>query len=489
MQYQKTNIQQLQEHIREYIQNNVNASPQEAVLNATAEVLYAHSSFYNCGVSPSIALQALRNFSNVTSTSVNRAFVPIYAEQLRDNYIIAAARGVGVPLTKRDLYRRSAPLRRRDITEYDANLVGGDLPLDPNLQNSGDTRNILKEETFTGYEETYDPNLSGILNGLARNNTELSLAAEQFDPNIDEVTVQSGAQPYNRITIDPDQTRSETDLQAAVAQAASIPVRLTLREAEETSITPEKPYAYIYVGDPNTGLSRTVLIASDVFSIWKATTDLSPQLDNRAFAQFPGAGGPQRMLAMMLKKRALQKREITEKVPEEGRVCPPDPNDSTVLYRSASVRLDYDISLLRDYDDSVNETNVYLLDVLTGKEIESTKTSTGDSSGFMSAVISEGNGVYGCGWSGGGSFAVGIRGWTPEGGQEGGDGDGDGNDTDGGDGYDNGNGNGNPEDGDGDGDGDGNGGVGPLPGSGASTNTQSSILALIGAGMALVLMF
>lgn len=326
---------------------------------------------------------------------VARHFTALYAEQLRDNFILFRAEEEGLAMNDLQVEAEGEPLKRREI-DQNVELINKDAPLDLNLRS--DTRNYVDREkvvsegyyqnysplasSYIGYEfsrehQAYEARRTGGWRGDARGETPSLILA--------------GA--VNQFSLTPDKNIEEGETTPAVGIAAQIRFDANLLSAP-TGLT------QIWTGDPNSdseqGISYpSAFILGDLNLGFNAVQDLSPRFDEQGFLLAPA-------------RTKLLRRDITEFYSEfnGSQLLPPSPSRS--IFLSAWLSISYDFSLLGP-GASISTDNLYLLDVLNGTEIPSQIIPINATFGYLKGYITPEKGAWGCGWGGGGIYAIGVK--------------------------------------------------------------------------------
>lgn len=366
-------------------------------------------------------MQIVRKTTSESCGAVSRSFVAKVGEQLRDNYVIIAAR--------RERQNSTRRLRKRDILPPDAAVVDGKEPLAPELVSQGttgaDSRNIVTQD-----KRSFAFNLLQALHGGGR--TELSEPAEKQTPVQDLITVPGSSYAAGDTQIAP-QPRAEENLAPLVVDAFQIPLTPNPYTAGTSAIVdpvapnapvpiPELasipaplaealPLTQINAGDPNTpGENRPVDIIGGITTLWESTTDLTPEFDERRFLKLTNAplrrrnGDRGASWADLGGRDDFEANATTTKTEKKGaQLQPPRAGDKVILYKKATIKLSFD---LRPYPQ-LDKSQIYILDVLSGEEIKVTAIE-GDRFGKLVGELKQGEGSWGCEWRGGGAFAIGV---------------------------------------------------------------------------------
>lgn len=451
-------------------------------------------------------LQIKRSTVSLAVGAVNRFFTGVLANQLKNNYIVDIVDdnpedddddgddGDDVDrLKKRDLKRlaKRAPF----LTPFSASLVRASAPIAPSLLSSGDTRNLLQQPQRADYSNEADDTIAKamretLVQAYNKNMTEFSTEAERENPGSNTLmlsppvlpTAASEAQQQlsYKVVAPPREEDSQQVLKAAVAQGGL--VSLDVNEDPSVDTTPNEAED-VPRQEPTrllTGMGQDKghhFALQNIFAIWKVDVDLKPRLE-REFTLNP-LRAPLFRRGREFVSRILGRRQINEARDSDDKISAPAANDNDLLYRSATLEIPYDLTPFTGLASRIRPEDLYVIDVLAGKEIVSAAVPLEgeEKAGLLRAEISVGKGVWGEGWGGGGVFGVGVRNWPPN--EDGSSGGGDG----GGDGNDDGSGN---DDGDGSGGGSGGGGSGsdgppvqPSDPSGANAKRISSGLAAV----------
>ena len=358
----------LQPIFAKYVQDQIGSSDSGSVKDKIGKVARSHSQLLKCGIAPSYFTQTQDSASKSTTLSPAAAaaaafFVPVVGVQLRNNEVIKALRS-----------SKSLHLDTLSI-EGLAGYLGGELPLSPNLK--FDTRNWLF------------PNSAGTQGGVNENSESSALFGQSIAKKEMSKLAGSDVALINELLtkLEVDASRNDERLSDFMASSG-------LFFATHDGSQPSQPFDVMTA-------AGSFRIVGPIGMIFPAASELIPGMSANSNVSNPSSGAP---------------KNPNWFSPGAGgalnAVAPTDADIASVLYKSATLRIHVDPVHYVDADPPIDPSlKFYILDLVAGKEIPHTGSSSGD--GTLEVQLTFGSGVWAGGWGGGGAFAVGVKDWTP----------------------------------------------------------------------------
>ena len=366
-----------------YIQGEIGSSDKGSIKDTIGKIARSHSQFLKCGISPSYFVQS--NQTSESSQSIRRRdststgvtlppaaaaaasfFVPVVGVQLRNNEVIKAL------LSSKSLGLGNSSIE--DLVEY----LQGELPHSSELK--FDTRNWLF------------PNPVGT-QGSVNNNSESSALLDQSLVK-QEMSKEAGS---NVTFINELLTKMELDTSRDDQRLSDFMAASGLFFATPDGSQASKPI------EVKTGAGGFTIVGP-IGMVFPAASEFIPGMGASSNVSNPRASAP---------------TEPNYFPPGSGGalspVAPTDADITSVLYKSATLRIHVDPKHYIDADPKIDPSSqFYILDLVSGKKIPHNFDSTGNSSvyGTLEAQLGFGNGVWAGGWGGGGAFAVGVENWV-----------------------------------------------------------------------------
>ena len=376
----------LQPILDNYFQGKVADSDSGSIKDTLNTLAHSHSQFMRCGVGVSYFAQTMDSSSAPKAVTLPPAaaaaasfFVPVVAAQLRNDQLIKAIESAS------SLDLGSASIA--DLADY----LKAQLPKSPNLQY--DTRNWIFPAS-SNQNQAHD-------NDTGNPISEASALLEQSFVK-EEMSKSAGSHVTltNELyaVLELETSRKEKNLSDFVAASG-------LFFATPNGDQAFKPMKLSVGGSPFT-------IVGPIGMVFPAASDLIPGSGTRANASDPNSD------------TNANPNGITNGTGGGlDPVAPTDADIASVLYKSATLRLQIDPVHYVDARPKINASqHFYILDLVSGKEIASTYSvlSIGGKDrdghpmefGMLEAQLEFGQGVWAGGWSGGGAFAVGVKDWV-----------------------------------------------------------------------------
>ena len=378
----------LQPILDNYFQAKVEASDSGSIEKTINQLAHSHAQFMKCGVGVSYFAQTADNQGSSTSKAVTLPpaaaaaasfFIPVVAAQLRNDQLIKAIESTS-----------SLDLGSASIG-YLADYLNAQLPKSPNLQY--DTRNWI-------FPASKNPDHK-LDNGTGNVISEASALLEQSFVK-EEMSKSAGSHITltNELhaVLELETSRKEKNLSDFMAASG-------LFFATPNGDQAFKPIKLSVGGSPFT-------IVGPIGMIFPAASEFIPGSSTRLNASDPNSDP------------GANSNGITKGAGGGlNPVAPTDADIASVLYKSASLRLQIDPVHYVDAKPKINASqHFYVLDLVSGQEISSTYSvlSVGGRDrdgnpmefGMLEAKLEFGQGVWAGGWSGGGAFAVGVKDWV-----------------------------------------------------------------------------
>ena len=380
----------LQPILDKYLQGKVGESDSGSIEETITKLAHSHSQFMKCSVGVSYFAQTADNKGSGASKAVTLPpaaaaaasfFVPVVAAQLRNDQLIKALE------SSSSLDLSSASIK--DLADY----LKAQLPESPNLQY--DTRNWI----FPGSnEKTLDNGTESAISEDSALLEQSFVKQEMSKSGGSHVTLTN--ELYAVLEI--ETSRKEKNLSDFVAASG-------LFFATPNGDQAFKPIKLSVAGSPFT-------IVGPIGMVFPAASDFIPGSGTRANASDPNSN-PSDSPNGIAKGAGGGLNPVT----------PTDADISSVLYKSATLRLQIDPVHYVDAKPKINASqHFYILDLVSRQEIISRysvlsiggKDRDGNPMeyGMLEAQLEFGQGVWAGGWSGGGAFAVGVKDWVESGG-------------------------------------------------------------------------
>ena len=376
----------LQPILDKYFQGKVSDSDSGSIEETLNQLAHSHSQFMKCSVGAAYFAQTPDNKGSSASKAVTLPpaaaaaasfFVPVVAAQLRNDQLVKALQSTS-----------SLGLDSASVADL-AGYLKAKLPKSQDLQY--DTRNWI----FPASKNQALNNDTG--NPISEDSAllEQSFVKEEMSKSVgSQVTLTNEL----HAVLEVEASRKEKSLSDFMAASG-------LFFATPNGDQAFKPMKLSVAGSPFT-------IVGPIGMVFPAASDFIPGSGTRKNASDPDSDPSEN-------SNGISKGTGGGLNP----VAPTDADLASVLYKSATLRLQIDPVHYVDAKPKINASqHFYVLDLVSGKEIPAKYSvlSVGGKDregnpmefGMLEAQLEYGQGVWAGGWNGGGAFAVGVRDWV-----------------------------------------------------------------------------